>query len=119
MIGRALRVLLVMVCTVGGAWGFAGGPHATAHQFVGATQPGHHHGSGGHAPQVIDEGTRTSTRRRVRATAARLLPKPLQAMWVALHSVARRCTGAVRRPQVWALRSRTASSPITLCVCRT
>jgi hypothetical protein len=118
MVRHALRVLLVMVCAVGGSWGFAAGPHATSHAAVGATQPGHHHVPGGHGPQVTDEGTRTSARRRI-ATLGVRLRRSVRAAWTRFVSAARRLAPTVPSTDQWGPRHWGGTSLITLCVCRT
>src|SRR5215218_6125638 len=106
-----------MVCAAGASWGFTTGPHTTSHTLVGAAQPGHHHGPGGHGSQTVDDSARLKTRRRT-GPSVRRLPKPFLAVWAAVVALARRTRPALPPLHGWALRGAAASSPIALCVCR-
>jgi hypothetical protein len=117
-VGRVLRLFVVLVCAVGGISGFSAGCHATSHVIAGAATPGHHH-PGGHAPQILDEGTQQRSRRWVRVGVVRTLPLRPRATWVGLVSAVRRAIAPLRAADTWAARASLVSSPTLLCICRT
>ncbi len=119
MTRSALRLLVVLVCVAGASWGFAAGPHSMSHAVVGASQPAHHHGTGGHVPQMMDDGTPAKARRRIRKAVARLLPAPVVAAWVALMGLVRRRPTVAPFAEVWTGRLVASTSLTRLAVCRT
>lgn len=79
LIGRVVRLLVILICATGASWGFAAGAHATTHSLAGAATPSHHHSAGGHAPQAMDDSTAARRSRRVKAAVVRKVQEPVLA----------------------------------------